>query len=211
MNKCKGFTLIEIAIVITIIGILLGAILLRSGSVIGNAKTTDTIALIKDLNAAINDFKNRYHYLPGDLPNAGNDIPGIAGQLFAGQSCDILTTTANIGDGNIDPGIETTCASIELVLAGLIKGDSNGIFTRSAMSATPDVLITLRRSTGLNQLPATVLNEIQLLKQPCEAAQGIDSKLDDGNFKTGKITASVDTCTPGNSATDPVPFIDIAL
>lgn len=210
MNKNKGFTLIEIAIVITIIGILLGAILLRSGSVIGNAKTTDTIALVKDLSAAINDFRSRYHYLPGDLPNAGNDIPGIA----VSDPCNI-SPPGTIGDGKIDPdtapGIgEATCVAVELVQAGLIKGSTSGIFSRNG-TGTPDILVTARRSTGLNQLPLTVINEIQLLKQPCETAQGIDSKLDDGNFKTGKITASVDTCTPGDSATDPVPIIDIAL
>jgi len=206
VNNSKGFTLIEIAIVITIIGILLGAILLRSGLVIGNAKTTDTIALVKDLSAAVNDFKTRYHYLPGDLPLAGNDIPGI------GASCN-TAPNGTIGDGKIDPdtvpGTETTCVAEHLVRAGLIKGNTSGIFTRNG-AGIPDVLVTARRSTGLNQLPTTVLNEIQLLKQPCETALGIDSKLDDGDFTTGSIRASVTSCTPGGT-NDPVPIIDIAL
>ena len=210
MNKSKGFTLIEIAIVITIIGILLGAILLRSGSVIGNAKTTDTIALVKDLSAAVNDFKTRYHYLPGDLPLAGNDIPGI------GAPCNI-SPPGTIGDGKIDPdtspGIgETTCVAEHLVRAGLIKGGTTGIFTRHG-AGTPDVLVTARRTTNWMgalppTFPANVLNEIQLLNQPCETAQGLDSKLDDGIFDKGNI--QYPSCTPGSS-TDPVPIIDIAL
>jgi len=207
MNKNRGFTLIEIAIVLTIIGILLGAIMLRSGGVIDNAKTTDTITIIKDLTAATGDFKNRYHYLPGDLPNAGNDIPGITGATFSGISCDI-SPPGTIGNGQIDPGAETTCASVELAQAGLIKGGTNGIFTKNNMSSTPDVLITARRAGST--LPASVINEIELINQPCETVMGIDSKMDDGNFTTGNITASVASCTPKGS-NDPVPYVDIAL
>jgi prepilin-type N-terminal cleavage/methylation domain-containing protein len=207
VNKTKGFTLIEMAIVLVIIGILLGVVLLRSGSVIGNAKTTGTIALIKDLSAATNDFMNRYHYLPGDLPKAGDDIPGITG-----TTCDIATTTANIGNGQIDTNTEVTCAAVELVQAGLIKGSTDGIFSPNNASNTPDVFITARRTIGSNlpTFPSTVLNEIELTNQPCATAQGIDSKLDDGNFASGKIQASVTSCSPGVT-NDPVPYLDIAL
>ena len=207
MNKTKGFTLIEMAIVLAIIGILLGLVLSRNSSVIGNAKTTNTIALIKDLSAATNDFKNRYHYLPGDLPKAGDDIPGITG-----TTCDIATTTANIGNGQIDTNTEVNCVAVELVQAGLIKGTTNGIFSPNNASNTPDVFVTARRTIGSNlpTFPPTVLNEIELTNQPCATAQGIDSKLDDGNFASGNIQASVTSCSPGVT-NDPVPYLDIAL
>ena len=195
------------AIVLLIIGILLGVVLARSSSVIGNAKTTNTIALIKDLSAAINNFKNRYHYLPGDLPKAGDDIPGITG-----TTCDIATTTAKIGNGQIDTNTEVACAAVELIQAALINGNTNGIFSPNNASNTPDVFVTALRTIGSNlpTFPSTVLNEIELTNQPCETAQGIDSKLDDGNFTSGNIQASVTSCSPG-STNDPVPYLDIAL
>lgn len=203
MNKSKGFTLIELSIVLVIIGLILGAVMLRSGSVIGSAKNADTIALIKDLSAAINDFKSRYHYLPGDMPKAGDDITGIS------AACDIATTTANIGNGQIDTAAEVACVAEHLVRAGLIKGGTNGIFSQSNSSATPDVFFTARRTSG--SLPPafspTVLNEIELTNQPCETAKAIDSKLDDGDFATGNIRASVASCM----ANDVVPYLDIAL
>lgn len=211
MIKSKGFTLIELAIAITIIGIILAGVLVGSGVITGNAKTTDTITLIKDLNSAIIEFKNRYHYLPGDLPNAANDISGIA----VGSACDILPP-GTIGNGQIDPDVgpitETTCVALELIQAGLIKGNSQGvgIFTKNNLSNIPDVLVTARRTIGLNPLPSSFLNEIQLLNQPCDTARAIDLKLDDGDFATGNVRASVATCTP-KGANDPVPIIDIGF
>ena len=206
MNKGKGFTLIEISIVLVIIGLILGAVMLRSGSVIGGAKTTGMIALIKDLSAAINDFKNRYHYLPGDMPKAGDDMSGIS------ATCNIATTTAKIGDGQVNTTDEVNCVAEHLVQAGLIKGSASGIFSQNNTSLTPDVFFTARRTSG--SLPPafspTVLNEIELTNQPCETAKAIDSKLDDGDFATGNIRASVTSCTPGGS-NDPVPYLDIAF
>ena len=205
-NKSNGFTLIELAMVITIIGILLGMVLLRGGSVISSANTASTITLIKELNETINDFKNRYHYLPGDLPLALNDIPNIS------TTCNIAIATANIGNGRVDTATETGCVAEQLVTAGLIKGSTVGLFTQANGSVTPDVFLTARRTTGSNPptFSTSVQNEIQITNLPCETAQGVDSKMDDGNFDAGRIQASVATCVAGGT-NDPVPLLDIAF
>ena len=216
MNKQEGFTLIEISIVLVIIGLILGAVSLRSGSVIGGAKTADTVALIKDLSAAINDFRSRYHYLPGDMPKASDDISGIV----SGSTCDLITATASIGNGQIDTNGEIGCVAEHLVQAGLIKGEKrgsatlNGIYTKNNMGSASDVSV-LARSQGKIQtttypFSATIQNVIEISGLPCETAMGLDSKMDDGNFATGNIRASVSTCTPGGT-NDPVPYLDIAL
>lgn len=206
MKTNKGFTLIEIAIVLAIVGILFGVVMLRGESIIGNAKTTDTIALIKDLSTAVSEFKNRYHYLPGDLPQASENIQNIT------TGCNISTTTTAIGNGQIDTSTEIGCVAEHLVDAGLIKGAANGIFSKNNSSSTPDVFVTAKRTTGTNppSFPSMELNEIQLINQPCETAITLDEKLDDGNFSAGKIQASVTTCVVGGT-NDPVPFIDIAI
>lgn len=215
MNKGKGFTLVEIAIVVAVIGLLLAAVMSRSSFVIGNAKTNDTIALIKDLTAAINEFRARYHYLPGDMPKAGDNITGMS------AGCDIAVgATTTIGNGQIDTAAEVGCVAEHLVRAGLIKGSTTGIFSRNNSSANADVVFTARRTTGLlpPTFPSKVINEIQLLNQPCQTAQDIDAKLDDGNFATGNIRASVTYCIPQEQrkdtdppSNDPVPYIDIAF
>lgn len=212
MNRQRGFTLVELAIVLVVIGLILGAVFMLRDSVITNAKTTDTLTLAKELTAAINEFKGRYHYLPGDMPMAGQYIPNVS------ATCNIAVTTANIGNGRIDTATEIGCVAEHLVRAGLIKGDlrtgqpNYGLYTRNNVLVTPDVLVlALSQSKNTtNPQIAPVQNVIEISNLPCEIATVLDQKLDDGNFATGKVTASVSTCTVGG-ANDPVPYLDIAL
>lgn len=202
MKHSRAFTIIELAIVITVIGIILGAIAARSGSLIGNAESTDTIALINDLSAAAISFKSKYHYLPGDMPLTGDEIPNVS------AACNIVTSTLLIGNGKLDTATEVGCATEHLVRAGMIKGTINGISTKSNKTDQPNVFITARRDAS--SLPTTVLNEIQINNLLCDEARTIDRKMDDNDFSTGKIVASVATCEP-NGINDPVPIIDVAI
>ena len=127
-------------------------------------------------------------------------------------TCNIAIATANIGNGRVDSTTETGCVAEQLVNAGLIKGRTDGLFTQSNVTDTPDVFLIAQRTTGSNPptFSTSVQNEIQIANLPCDTAQGIDLKMDDGNFSTGKIQASVTTCTAGGT-NDPVPLLDIAL
>ena len=69
-NKFSGFTIIEMAVVLVIIGILMGTIYKGSSSSIKSAQIHDAVSLIGDLSAGVKEFKARYHYLPGDMPEA---------------------------------------------------------------------------------------------------------------------------------------------
>ena len=75
MLQKRGFTLVELAIVMTIIGLLIGGIL-KGQELLENARVTSTIAQVKSYQAAILGFEDVYGSLPGDLPDAGNKIPG---------------------------------------------------------------------------------------------------------------------------------------
>ncbi len=94
--KHKGFTLVELAIVMTIIGLLIGGIL-KGQELLENARVTSTIAQVKSYDAAITAFRDIYDYLPGDLPNAGDKISGC------NESCtpymDASSTGGTAGDG----------------------------------------------------------------------------------------------------------------
>jgi prepilin-type N-terminal cleavage/methylation domain-containing protein len=69
-RKAQGFTLVEIAIVLVIIGLLLGGIL-KGQEMITQAKIKNVIADFSGVSAAYHGYQDRYRAIPGDDPNAG--------------------------------------------------------------------------------------------------------------------------------------------
>ncbi len=102
-RSCKGFTLVELAIVMTIIGLLIGGIL-KGQELLENARVTSTIAQVKSYEASVTAFRDIYEFLPGDLPDAGNKIPGCNENCtpFIYSSADAETAGDNfIGDKRV--------------------------------------------------------------------------------------------------------------
>ncbi len=69
----RGFTLIEIAIVLVIIGLLLGGVL-KGQEMITNARVRNFISQQDGIKAAFFGFQDRYRALPGDYGAAGTNI-----------------------------------------------------------------------------------------------------------------------------------------
>lgn len=61
----KGFTLVELSIVLVIIGLLVGGILVGQ-SLIDAAKLNSLVRQFQQYDAAANSFKSKYKFLPGD-------------------------------------------------------------------------------------------------------------------------------------------------
>src|SRR3954469_24564713 len=71
-----GFTLVEIAIVLVIIGLLLGGIL-KGQEMIIQAKIKNIINDFNGLSAAMYSYQDRYRALPGDDFNAASRWAGL--------------------------------------------------------------------------------------------------------------------------------------
>ena len=69
-TRQTGFTLVEIAIVLVIIGLLLGGIL-KGQEMIVQAKIKNAMADISGTSAAYYGYRDRYRAIPGDDVNAG--------------------------------------------------------------------------------------------------------------------------------------------
>src|SRR5262247_3211421 len=72
----RGFTLIEIAIVLVIIGLLLGGVL-KGQELITGARVRNLISQQDGIKAAFFGFQDRYRALPGDYAAASTNIAGV--------------------------------------------------------------------------------------------------------------------------------------
>jgi prepilin-type N-terminal cleavage/methylation domain-containing protein len=118
-RKQSGFTLIEIAIVLVIIGLLLGGVL-KGQELIQNARVRNMIAQQDGIKAAFFSFQDRYRGVPGDYPSnlAIQNIPGMSAATCAPVNCG--------GDGNGQIGAATAepiIAWMQLSFAGFITGN----------------------------------------------------------------------------------------
>src|SRR6266576_5502208 len=65
VRKSQGFTLVEIAIVLVIIGLLLGGIL-KGQEMITQARIKNAINDFNGITVAVTSYQDRYRFLPGD-------------------------------------------------------------------------------------------------------------------------------------------------
>jgi prepilin-type N-terminal cleavage/methylation domain-containing protein len=75
MRKQTGFTLIEIAIVLVIVGLLLGAVLMGQ-ELIQSTRVRNLVSEQDGIKAAFYGFQDRFHAYPGDYSLATTNING---------------------------------------------------------------------------------------------------------------------------------------
>ncbi len=172
-GNMKGFTLVELAIVLVIIGLLLGSIL-KGQSMIQNAKVKRLKADIDSIVAAVYNYQDKYNYLPGDDPND--------------RTSDLGATGCTGGDANgIWNGTEPTCAWQELIGAGFVSGDpSVNTETKVAKTSPFGGRYLFRYNGTLGK------NYIFVDNIPSDVAKSLDEKYDDGKYNSGDIRANAD-------------------
>src|SRR3977135_2632992 len=89
----RGFTLVEIAIVLVIIGLLLGGIL-KGQEMINQAKIKNVIADFSGISAAYHGYVDRYRAIPGDDPNAATRWT-VAPAATSGNGNGVIAGTYN--------------------------------------------------------------------------------------------------------------------
>lgn len=93
MNKNKGFTLLELSIVLVVIGLISGVVMYGK-DIIDAARVRALITQIERYNAAVNLFYARFSAFPGDY-NGLTGVPGVDSNCSGDNNGDIYKTTGS--------------------------------------------------------------------------------------------------------------------
>ena len=144
LPKEKGFSLVELSIVLVILGLLIGGVLVGR-DLIRAAEVRSVSTDMESYRTALYTFKGKYFALPGDMPNAVKFWGAQAGGTTDGvdATCVALThaspatglpTCNGNGDGYVFPSYEMMRFWQHLSNAGLISGNYSGVSYNSAFS-----------------------------------------------------------------------------
>ena len=210
----KGFTLVEMSIVMVVIGLIIGGVLVGQ-DLIAAATVRAQISQIEKYTTAVKTFRGKYGYLPGDIPDPVATSYGfVARGQYAGE-----------GDGNgIIEGIQANAAGSNWSEA---QGGETVVFWRDLSNANLiGNAFTAASSTGAlnNHAPAPYfppakigngnyiyvwgnqylgLSAVTWVGMACIScvwtpnasvnviqAYNIDVKMDDGLPQTGRVVAA---------------------
>ena len=186
MKKQNGFTLIEIAIVLVIIGPLLGGVL-KGQELINTARVRALNNSIDGITAAWFSFQDRYRAFPGDYLQARAvvNLPGI--------------TVGGDGNGAVAAGAESANVWTHLEAAGYITGGYDGNAANTTVALQYACPVTTCPDNGFGtgimllqgvevRSPATPSAAHELITGqgvPVEVLAELDRKVDDGVATTG--------------------------
>jgi prepilin-type N-terminal cleavage/methylation domain-containing protein len=184
----SGFTLIEIAIVLVIIGLLLGGVL-KGQELINSAKVKNLASDFKNVPVFIYGYQDKFKALPGDDARAISHV---------------AATTNGNGDGLINGGWPAATESLNfwqhVRLAGLAPGPTN--------TADPDYIPqnAVGGNIGVTRAADSPINNLRGTYIVCSGsiagkfAKQLDTTLDDSNTETGSMQVAANTATTAAKA-----------
>ena len=212
MNKTQsGFTLVEIAIVLVIIGLLLGGVL-KGQELVNSAKVKNMANDFRSISSFVYAYQDRFRATPGDDRAAATHLNG-----------GINATTpvaADVGNARINGNWNSNTATDEsylfwqhVRLAGLATGTpntaSNDYIQRNAeggrIGITGDAILT----APATPYPASFYVCSQGIQG--RYARQIDTTIDDGNTQTGSVRVIVDGAVNQADATNVLAANDAVL
>jgi prepilin-type N-terminal cleavage/methylation domain-containing protein len=204
-HQQKGFTLVEIAIVLVIIGLLLGGVL-KGQELINSAKVKNFATDFRNIPLFIYGYQDKFKALPGDDLNVANHVTD--GTLASTPGTNLQ------GNGVIDGNWDTTTVTDESMLfwqhvrlAGLASGSTvvaanntywptNADGGRVGIESGSGHFIKNTDGTTFLQGSYVVCSTGILGK----FAKQLDTTMDDGNTDSGSMRVVAATHTRGNQA-----------
>jgi prepilin-type N-terminal cleavage/methylation domain-containing protein len=206
MKKQSGFTLVEIAIVLVIIGLLLGGVL-KGQELINSAKVKNFATDFRNIPLFIYGYQDKYKALPGD--DAG--VTGAADGRFGTQGTTCTPDAASHcakANGVIDGAWNATSVVDEtyvfwqhIRLAGLAAGPTTGDLRPTNADGGTIGIESGSAATGgayiQNMTPTYLVCSTGILGK---FAKQLDTTMDDGNAQTGSVRVVASNHTRGQPA-----------
>ncbi|WP_374490017.1 prepilin-type N-terminal cleavage/methylation domain-containing protein [Zoogloea sp.] len=183
----RGFTLVEMAVVLVVIGLLLGGVL-KGQELINSARVKNLVNDFRTTASHLHTYQDRFRSLPGDDPGAAAHL---AGAITA-------STGGTVGNGRVDGNWNSTTATDESLLfwqhvrlANLAGGDG-----RNPGAEGMDVTTWLPRNAVGGRIGVTSTSPITGWSGSlfvCQdnisgrLAQQVDINMDDGLPNTGSV------------------------
>src|SRR5215831_7259413 len=205
IRRQAGFTLVEIAIVLVIIGLLLGGIL-KGQEMIQQARIKSAINDFNGVTVAITSYQDRYRALPGDdasastrwtvqAPGKGNGNGTLDGFYNAND-------TSGTGGAPAD-GKESNLFWQHLRIAGFVPGLTQGTGSGTPpLNAVSGIVGVESAVVGTNGLGFTALI-VCSSNLPDKVAIAVDTQTDDGTSANGQIRAQLQTASNPATAASP--------
>jgi prepilin-type N-terminal cleavage/methylation domain-containing protein len=191
MKKQAGFTLIELAIVLVIIGLLLGGVL-KGQELINSAKVKNMATDFKNIQVYIYGYQDKYKALPGDDRSASTHVGANA-------------STNGDGNGEIDGAWNATTGESyyfweHIRRAGLASGSTDSAATNTTYLPTNNE----GGPVGIQSKPQNTISGLTGSYAVCSGgivgklAKQLDVQMDDGDTTKGSVMVA--TTVSGTTA-----------